>query len=144
MIIRGLLIISPDVAQLQTVLLYLHAAPHADPKCEENGEMVESTTTRGNREYSSVDIISANSQHVKLTNSHTPPPSANKVAHPVFETQRTRHQKPKTGVLVVPPKINKKHMELCFTNSLTTKLQSHKLVYKTKFHMKEKILSELN
>ena len=33
---------------------------------------------------------------------HTPPPSANKVAHSGFETQRRRHQKSKTGVLVSP------------------------------------------
>ena len=105
MIIRGLLVISPDAAQLPTVLRYLYAAPHANPKCEENREMVESTTTRGNREHSSVVIISTNSQHMELTNSHMSLPSANKVAHSGFETQRTRHQKSKTGVSVVPPKI---------------------------------------
>ena len=67
MIVRSLLVIAPDTTQLPTVLRYLHAAPHANPKCEENGEMVESTTTRGNREHSSVVIISANSQHMELT-----------------------------------------------------------------------------
>ena len=33
---------------------------------------------------------------------HTPLPSANKAAHPGFETQRRHHQKSKTGVSVAP------------------------------------------
>ena len=35
---------------------------------------------------------------------HMPPPSTNKATHSGFETQRKRHQKSKTGVLVAPQK----------------------------------------
>ena len=35
---------------------------------------------------------------------HMPPPRPNKAAHSGFETQRTRHQKTKTGVSVAPKK----------------------------------------
>ena len=64
MIIRGLLVISPDIAQLQAVLLNLHTGKHAYPKCEEHGEMIESTTTRRNRELSGVVIISGIEQYI--------------------------------------------------------------------------------
>ena len=42
--------------------------------------------------------------------SHMPQPSANKVSHSGFETQRRHHQKFKTGASVVPK------MDMCPTN----------------------------
>ena len=40
----------------------------------------------------------------RVTFTGTPPPSTNKTAHSGFETQRRRHQKSKTGVLVAAQK----------------------------------------
>ena len=58
MVVLIFLIVSPNCTKFGSVVFgYLHAAPFTSPKCQKSRKIVQSLTTRGNREYSINGVV---------------------------------------------------------------------------------------